>query len=335
MKNAIIIILLVAAVALGGIMIQNNRKAAQEEAKRAAAEQELKEMQAAKAEQEQNAAALREKLEAAQLESAANAGAAAKLTVALTNQLQATAEAAGETNAKPANPFAEMFKNPEMREMIKNQQKTVLGGMIDKNYADFFKSMNLTPEQQKAMKDLLLEKMLGGADLGMELMSGDMTTEQRAELTKKMKETTDAINQQLKALLGEENYSQFEAYEKGIPDRTALEQFKGQLSADMALNANQEQLLLDAISQERQNFKFTKDFGNQQDFSEDMFSKFTEDRINLYLQEQDQLAQRYLARAQTILSADQYAAYAKSLKTQQDMMKMGMKMAASMFGKKK
>jgi hypothetical protein len=333
MKNVLIVILLVAAVALGGYVIQNNRKAAQAEAKRVAVEKELQAAQAAKAEEERNAAALRERLEAAQAESAANAGAAAKLTVALTNQ-QAAVETDA-TNAKPANPFAEMFKNPEMREMIKNQQKTVMGGMIDKNYADFFKSMNLTPEQQKAMKDLLLEKMLGNADLGMEMMSGEMDAEKRAELTKKMKEAADAINQQLKDMLGAENYAQYEAYEKTVPDRMALEQLKTQLGGDLALNANQESLLVSAMSEERQNFKFTTDFSNQQDFSEDMFSKFTEDRINLFLQEQELLSQKYLARAQTILSADQYNTYAKSLKNQQEMIKMGMKMAQQMFGTKK
>lgn len=333
MKNVLIVILLVAAVALGGYVIQNNRKAAQAEAKRVAAEKELQAAQAAKAEEERNAAALREKLEAAQAESAANAGAAAKLTVALTNQQAAVQSDA--TNAKPANPFAEMFKNPEMREMIKNQQKTVMGSLIDKNYADFFKSMNLTPEQQQAMKDLLLEKMLGNADLGMEMMSGEVDAEKRAELTKKMKEAADAINQQLKDMLGAENYAQYEAYEKTVPDRMALEQLKTQLGGDLALNANQESLLVSAMSEERQNFKFTTDFSNQQDFSEDMFSKFTEDRINLFLQEQEQLGQKYLARAQTILSADQSAAYAKSLKNQQEMMKMGMKMAQQMFGTKK
>lgn len=328
MKNAIIIVLLIAAAGLGALVIQKNQQAAQAETKRLAAEAALKDLQTAKAEQDQQTAALREKLETAQAESAANAGTAAKLTVALTNTV------ATETNAKPANPLAEMFKSKEMRDMIREQQKTALGGMLDKNYADFFKAMNLTPEQTAAMKELIMNKMLGGAELGMEMMSGEMTAEQRTELTKKMKETTDTINQQLKELLGAENYSQFENYEKSIPDRMALEQFKGQLTADLALNANQEQSLLDAISAERQGFKFTTDFSNQQDFSEDVFSRFTEERMNLYFQEQEQLNQRILARAQPLLSQAQYDSYAKSLKSQQDMMKMGMKMAASMFGKK-
>ncbi len=330
MKNAVIVFLLIVAVALGAVAITKIQSAKQAEARQVALQKELADVRARLAEYDQNATALRDRLEAAQAESAANAGTAAKLTVALTNTVAAT-----ETNAKPANPLAEMFKDPETREMIKNQQKSVLGGMIDKNYADFFKAMNLTPEQQAAMKDLLLNKMLGGAELGMEMMGGDMSPERRAGLTKQMKEATDAINQQLKDLLGAENYSQFESYEKTIPDRQAIETFKTQLSADTQLTATQEEQLRQALGTERQDFKFTTDFNDQQDFSEDMFSKFTEERINLYFQEQDQLNQRILARAQPILSSEQYTAYAKSLKTQQDMMKMGMKMAQQMFGTKK
>jgi hypothetical protein len=334
MKNLVIGVLLAATVVLGALYIRSNGKIAQTDAKLIAQEMEIADLEAEIAQRDERAASLRAKLEKTQEESVVNAGAAAQLSQALTNQVQTHAAEAG-TNAKPANPFAEMFKNPEMRDMIKQQQKTVLGGMVDKNYAEFFKAMNLTPEQSAAMKDLVLNKMLGNADLGMEMMGGEMDAEKRAALTKQMKENTEALNEQIKALLGAENYSLYESYEKTIPDRMAVEQLKGQLDSNLALNANQEQLLIAAMSEERQGFKFTTDFSNQQDFSEDMLSRFTEDRISLFLEEQDQLNQKYLDRAQTILSADQYATYQKSLKNQQEMMKMGMKMAASMFGTKK
>ena len=331
MKNTVIVVLLIAVVALGGVVITTNRNAKQAEAQQTLLKKELDDARARLTEHDQNAVALREKLEAAQVESAANAGTAAKLTVALTN----TVTAAAETNTKPANPFAEMFKNPETRDMIKQQQKTVMSGIIDKNYADFFKAMNLNPEQQAAMKELLMNKTLAGVDLGMDMISGDLTPERRAELTKQMKEANDAINQQLKDLLGAENYSQFEAYEKSVPDRQAIDTFKSQLGADAQLTATQEEQLRQALSAERQDFKFTTDFGNQQDYSEDMFTRFTEERINLYVQEQERLNQKLLARAQAILSPTQYETYAKALKSQQETITMSMKMAASMFGTKK
>lgn len=334
MKNVIIGILLVVSVALGGLWIQKNSKATQADAKRDALQKEVVELQASIAQREERAASLREKLEKSVVESAVNAGQAAQLSQALTNRLQAAAPP--ESNAKPANPFAEMFKNPEMRKMIKKQQQTAMASIIGKNYADFLKTQPLSPEQASALKELITRKMTVGADLGMEMMSGDLTAEQRADLTKRIKTDTDAITAEIKDFLGADNYSAFETYEKSLPDRMAVSGFKDQLAGgEMALISDQEQQLIQAMSQEREGFKFTTDYSNQSSPTADMFSQFTEDKLNVYFQEQDQLNQRYLARAQTILSPEQYTAYQKSLTAQQEMARMGMKMATQMFNAKK
>lgn len=334
MKNVIIGILLVATLGLGGLLLQKNNAATEAAAKLEAAQKQLADLQASIAQQDEDATRLKEKLATAQMDSFANANAASRLSQSLTNRSEVDAVPVS-TNSKPANPLAEMFKNPEMRDMIKKQQKTMMGGMVDKSYADFFKSMNLTPEQKETMKDLILNKMLGSADAGMEMMSGDMDADKRAELTKQIKDQKEAADMQIKTLLGDDNFTAFESYEKTIPDRMAIDQFKNQLGDTMKLNANQEQLLTAAMTEERQGFKFTTDFSNQSDFSEDMMSRFTEEHMDVFFQEREQLDARYLARAQAVLSADQYSAYQKSLKSQQDMMKMGMKMAAQMFRPKK
>ena len=334
MKNVIIGILLVVSVALGGWLIQKNSKATQAEARLDALQKEVSELQASIAQREERAASLREKLDKSVAESAVNAGQAAQLSRALTNRVQAAAPP--DTNSKPTNPFAEMFKNPEMREMIKKQQQTALASIIEKNYADFIKTQPLSPEQASALKELITRKMAVGADLGMEMMSGELTAEQRAELTKRVKTDTDAITAEIKDFLGADNYSTFETYEKSLPDRMAVSGFKDQLAGgEMALKSDQEQQLIQAMSQEREGFKFTTDYSNQTSPAADMFSQFTEDKLNVYFQEQEQLNQRYLARAQTILSPEQYAAYQKSLTAQQAMAQMGMKMAAQMFNAKK
>ena len=62
---------------------------------------------------------------------------------------------------------------------------------------------------------------------------------------------------------------------------------------------------MSAMSEERQGFKFTTDFSHQSDFTEDMMSRFTEERLDVFLQEREQLNRQYLASAQTILSSDQ------------------------------
>ena len=65
------------------------------------------------------------------------------------------------------------------------------------------------------------KKMAVGADLGIEMMSGDLTPEQRADLTKRIKADTDAIAARLKTS-GTDAYAAYETYEKTIPDRMAV-----------------------------------------------------------------------------------------------------------------
>ncbi len=335
MKNSLIVILLVVSVALGGLVMQKSRQANQNVAKLETLQQQVTALEADLVARDTETSRLREKLEKSLAESAANAGAAAQLSLTLTNRIEEVV-AEVRSNTKPANPLSEMFKSQEMRDMIKQQQKTVLASMVDKNYADLIKGLQLTPEQADYFKELMAKKMAVGADLGIEMMGGDLTPEQRQELMQRIKDSTQAVTDEIKQFLGTENYATYEAYEKTVPDRMAISGFRDQLAGtDFALTADQEASLVQAMSQERQNFKFTTDFSDQNDFSPDMFSKFTEERVNLFFEEQDRLNQLYLARAQTILSPDQFQSYQKSLKAQQDMMKMGMKMAASMFGTKK
>lgn len=332
MKNAIIVVLVVVSGALGALYFKKASEANQVEAKLATVQQEIQDLRASAAQSDQRATAMQERLEKSLNESASNAGAAAKLSIALTNRLADEER----TNAKPKNPLAEMMKNPEMREMIKKQQQTMFASMVDKNYAAFLKGQQLTPEQTAALKELIAKKMGVGAEMGMELMGGDLTAEQRADMVKQIKSSSDAVSDEIKNLLGTDSYAAFESYEKTVQDRMAISTFRDQLAGgDMALSDAQEQQLIAAMSEERNGFKFTTDFSNQNDFSEDVFSKFSEENLNRFFDEQDGLNQKYLARAQTILSTDQYASYQKSLKAQQDMMRMGMKMAASMFGNKK
>jgi hypothetical protein len=336
MKNVLVVILLVATLGLGAGWLYQLNQTHQAHVRIVSLEDQLADKEPALASAEARVKLLLEKLEAAQLESARNAGQAAQLSLALTNRLEEVlATLPEETNSKSTNPLTEMFKNPEMRDMIKQQQKAVLGSLVDKNYAAFFQAMNLTPDQAATMKDLILNKMLGDTEMGLELMSGDLTSEQRTDLPNQAKERKDALNQQIRELLGDENFATYEAYEKTVPDRMAVSQLNAQLDAGLALNSEQENLLIQAMSEERLGFKFTTDFNNQTDFSGDFASRFTEENLNVFLQEQQRLNENYLARAQTILSTEQLAAYQKALTAQQEMAKMGMRMAVQMFGPKK
>jgi hypothetical protein len=338
MKNFAIGILLIAAVVFGGLYIQQTRKTSQTQSTAAGLQRKVSELETSLAQREEETAGVRAALKTARAEALAKASEASHLEQALTNRAQTNAQDIAQSPAqtnKTSNPLAEMFKNPEMREMIKNQQKTVLGTMIDKNYAKLFGDLHLTPEQSASLKDLIMNKTLSAADMGMSMLSEDMDAAKRADLVQQMKTQTDAADAQIKQFLGDDNYAQFQAYEKTQAERMALSGFKDQLAgSSTVLSPDQEQQLIEAMGQERQNFKFTTDYSDQSKLTGDLASYFTEDKINTFIAEQTQLNQQYLTRAQGILSADQYAAFQKFLTGQLEMQKLGMQMATRLFSPK-
>ena len=230
MKNIIIGILMLAALVFGGLYVSQNRAASEAQATVASLRQNLAELEARLVEQEKRSAALQSRLHDTQSTAVAKADEVAHLEQVLTSRPQ--------TNAKAANPFGEMFKSPEMKELIKTQQKAVFSGMIDKNYAAFFSGLQLTPEQSASLKELIMKKSLVDAGLGMSMISGDTDASKRKDMMQQAKTDKEAIDGEIKQFLGEDNYPQFQAYEKTMPERMAISSFKDQQATGAgALNA--------------------------------------------------------------------------------------------------
>jgi hypothetical protein len=222
-----------------------------------------------------------------------------------------------------------------MKEMIKSSQKAFMGPMLDKQYAALFQQLNLTPDQTAALKDLLQKKMSAGTDAGMSLLDGSLNAAQRADLAKQMKSETDDYDAQIKQFLGDENYQMFQAYEKTTPDRMTVSQFSDQLSGGATpLSPDQQQQLIQMMSDERNNFKWTADYNNKNSLNGDYASMFSEDKINQFAKEKEQLDQQVLARARQILTAEQLASFQQFQTAQRELQIAGMKMAAQMFAPK-
>jgi hypothetical protein len=331
MKNALIGILLATTLLFGGMSIYQGQQTSRAEARVAALRRQIRDLDATMAQEKKRVASLKDQLQQSQADAAANASQTIPSVQATTGQPQASVS----SNAKADNLLSEMFKKPELKEMIKTQQKTVFSTMIDKNYAKLIADLQLTPEQATALRDLVMKKTLVDIDTGMSVMSGDMDTAKREELMQQAKTDKDAINGQIKQLLGDDNYTQFQAYEKTQPERMTISTFKDQLaSGPNALTSDQEEQLIQAMSAERTNFKFTTDLSDKSKFTGDFASMFTEDKINQFQQELGQLDQHYVTRAQSILTPDQAAAFDKFLASQRQMQQLGMQMAAKMFAPK-
>jgi hypothetical protein len=341
MKNIAIVVLSIATAVFAGLYLQQSSKVAQAHTATESLQQKVGELQSAVDNQEQKTTSLRAELKQAQADTAARDAQITRLTAAAANPAQPAAIgglAPAHAPTKPGNPgnplsaLAKMFDDPDMREAIASQQKAAMGPIIDKTYGKLFSDLKLSPDQASALKEMLLNKQLGAAQIGMSALSGDSDPSKAKDLAQKVKAASDASDAEIKAFLGDDKYAQLKTYEKSSADRMTLSGFKDQLNGSAALTADQEQQLVDAMSQARQNFKFTTDFTDKSKLAAgDVTTMFNEENVNRFIQEMDQLNQHYIEKAQNILTPDQLEAYQKFLNNQQALQKMGMQMGAKMF----
>ena len=336
MKDICIGILLVTTVVFAALGVHEQRKEHKAEASIAQLNQDMATLQNQVTQEKEQAANFREQLDEATANAEAKSTELAQLKNAALKKPEAekaAKEAKPETKA--GNSFGDMLQKPEMKEMVKAQQQLVLSGMVDKNYAQLFASLGLSPEQSATLKDLVLKKMLVDAGMGVTLLGSDIDASKRADLLQQAKTEKDGINDQIKQFLGDDDYTQFQAYEKSQPERMGVSMFKDQLaSGPNPLQPDQESQLIQALGEERQNFKFTTDFSDQSRLASDLASTFTEEKVDQWKQENEQLDERYLLRAQSILSPDQFTAFKSYLVTQNQMQEAGLKLAGQMFAPK-
>jgi hypothetical protein len=168
----------------------------------------------------------------------------------------------------------------------------------------------------------------------MSMLDGGLDATQRADLAKQIKSQTDDFDAQIKQFLGD-NYAAFEAYEKTTPDRMTVSQFSDQLSGGAtSMSPEQQQQLIQMMSDERNGFKWTIDYNNQNPADGDWGAMFTEAKINQFAQEKERLDGQILARARQILTPEQFKDFEQFQTTQRKMQIAGMKMAQQMFGPK-
>src|SRR5882724_7152366 len=299
MKNIILSILLLGSVALGVLYVNQSGKLRKQSAQLEQTQQQVAALEAE----------LKEKTEA--IENARETEAKAKiLQKTLTESTTAAVEQSKKSEqlqnslaeAKTNNPMhsmAAMFKDPKMRDMIKSQQKAFMGPVIDKQYSDLFKQLNMTSEQSATFKDLIQKKMLAGADAGFSMLDDSLDASQRADLAKQVKSQTDDFDNQIKDFLGDANYQSFQSYEKTVPDRMSVGQFNDQFAGTPnALSGDQQNQLVQAMSDARNNFQWTSGLNQQNPGANgDMATLLAADNIDRFVAERTQFDDQFVARA--------------------------------------
>ena len=336
MKNAALILLLATSVVLGALAFHLQKQSAQTQTELARVQSQLTEVQnqlkatADAADQVATARRSSKVLQDSLTETSRFADEKAKQAEQLQ---QALAAAKTNSSKNPLAGMAKMFSDPKMKEMIKTQQKAVMGPMLEKQYGALFQQLNLTADQSAQLKTMLLNKMLAGADVGMSMMDDSLDADKRAELSKEVKTATDAGEDEIKQFLGD-SYPAYQTYEKTVPDRTVVNQFGDQLSGNDALSPDQQAQLTQALNEARTGFKWTTDYTDKNPPDGDFTAMFTQEKIDRFTQEKEQFDQQFLEQAQKILPPSQATQFKDFQTSQRQMQLMGMKMAAQMFGQK-
>ena len=247
-------------------------------------------------------------------------------TQELSNSLpSATAiEAGAQAHTNLFAGFAKMFKDPQMKEMIRAQQKMMVGQM----YGSLYKELGLSPTDEEALKKLLEDRQMALMDVGLAAMGESGTdSKQTTEDTKTLKAQYD---KQIEDLLGPQAYSAFQQYDQTVAERVQVNLFKQSLSADNALTDQQENERVEAMYQARKALPESSLLNGQ---TRDP-SQLTEDGIAQALKVQEQLQKQYADSAASILTPAQLDQFTKFQQQMSAMQAASMKMASQMFGQK-
>lgn len=242
---------------------------------------------------------------------------------------------ANNANPQPKNP-AEIFRDPEMREAMMAQSKAAVAASI-RSLLDSGLAELLTNEQTVALDQLLTEKgSLVWEQILIPMMTGEMNEAEMNAAGRAVRQTFAENTAQIRALLGEVGFEVFDWFEKTQPDRDTLSRFSPQFAqAGHELTAEQKSSLLALMNDERVNFQFQFDVGDPSKWNfEDPYANVTEERIQTYSHELEELNALVLKAAESVLTPEQNVILMDLLAQQLQQAKFTARTTSAMFGRK-
>jgi hypothetical protein len=239
----------------------------------------------------------------------------------------ATPVAASSTSiASPkARGFGSMMENmmndPDMMKAMAEQQ----AAMLKTQYAPLLKQLNLTPDQRDAFYKALSDNMTNAMAQGMAMMSGT----NNPDATSAVADSQKAMEEQMKSLLGDAGFAQFQEFQTSLPDRVLLDTMIKPSFADNPLTDDQQQRLLQLMTSERKNAAAAVDPNTGQPA---VMTANSGGAMAQAVQTQEQINQGVYQQAAAFLSPAQLDSLAASQSNLINMTKASMTMMQKMMG---
>jgi hypothetical protein len=222
------------------------------------------------------------------------------------------------------NIFSKMMQDPEAKKFMRQQQRV----MVEQLYTPLIKQLGLSSDEADKFKTLITDNMAKGAEKASSMFSGDAATN-RAAMFSGMADEQKNLDQELKNLLGDTGFKQYQDYQQTVGERTQLNQFKQQLATDNPLSDQQTDALLALMKDEKKKIATTAGLdspGKNQDQAK-LEAMLSDDQTGKLMQSQETINQNVFQRARDFLSPEQLDAFGKFQTNQLGMMRMGMSMA--------
>ncbi len=224
--------------------------------------------------------------------------------------------------------LAKMMQDPEMKKMVRGQQKA----MLDLMYSGLFKQMRLSPDEQKSLTDLLLDAQMSQVEKAGSLLGGGEAGPDAAQARQAMEDEKKASEARIKELLGDDRFAEYQEYQKTIGERMQVNQLQSKMeSAHLPLQEPQVAQLMQFMQEEKTRVPPVLPTGQNANPA-DLKSLMTAENLDKQMQWFDDYNQRVLGRAASVLTPDQLKVYQDFQEQQTSMQKLGLKMAKDMFG---
>jgi hypothetical protein len=220
--------------------------------------------------------------------------------------------------------ISKMMKDPSMREMMRDQQSAAVKMM----YSGLFKELNLTPEEKDKMLGVLTDMQMKTIEASP--MFGDKADSKEHPATS-FADSKKQVEADIKTLLGDDRFKQYEEYQKNIGERMQLDQVKNSMAGNnIPLTDQQSSQIYQIMKEEKQVTPPVIPQDANQD-PEKLKTLMTSENVDKQLQWMEDYNARVLARAAQVLTPEQLKQYQAHQEQQASMQKFGMKMAREMF----
>ncbi|HZZ57844.1 MAG TPA: sigma-70 family RNA polymerase sigma factor [Opitutaceae bacterium] len=152
------------------------------------------------------------------------------------------AAGAGRAGAFGPMNIVRSLNSPDMQRLMALQQKFAL----DSRYAGLFKQLHLGADKLDQLKQLMVSRQMVANDVfGSAVQQGLDPMQDRSELAGLVKDGEAKVDDEIRSLLGDEDFAAYQSYEQTLPQRSLVQQLQQSLSysAEPLTDAQADQLV--------------------------------------------------------------------------------------------